>query len=295
MTFPASFRSGFVVIAGRPNTGKSTFLNRILGEKLSITSPKPQTTRYAIKGILNREDAQVIFIDTPGFLRPRYEMQERMLRLWSDALKDVDLLLFFTDLKDFPTDYDRQVLEIISRQKVHQLAIFNKLDRYPRLDEDVLKNTLPQSIEEVHVISSLTGENIDSLMEGILKRVPYHEPYYDEDQLSDLPMRFFATEVIREAIFHLFEQEIPYSAAVIIESFQEQPGKTIVEAQVWLEKHSQKVILIGKKGSGLQKIREYSEAQLAEFLGTEVQVHLWVKVVPNWRKKKTNLRELGFG
>ncbi|NLO12434.1 MAG: GTPase Era [Candidatus Cloacimonetes bacterium] len=289
-----AFRSGFVAIAGRPNTGKSTFMNRVLGERLSITSPKPQTTRYAVKGILNTPSQQIIFVDTPGFLKPRYEMQERMLKIFSDALRDVDLLLFFTDIKDFPTQYDLQVLEHFSTLSCHQIAVFNKLDESPDVDRAALMETLPASIEESHFISSLTGENIPPLMEAINRYIPFHEPFYDQEQLSDLPMRFFATEVIREAIFHLYEQEIPYSTAVIIEAYREHPDEVIVEAQIWVEKGSQKVIIIGKKGEGLRKIREYSNQRLQEFLGMPVRVHLWVKVIPNWRKKRINLRELGF-
>ena len=289
-----SFRSGWVAIIGKPNTGKSTFLNRILGEKLSITSAKPQTTRYAIKGILNREDAQIIFIDTPGFLKPRYEMQSRMLDIVHDSFKDVDLVLFITDVTDFPTDYDNEVLHMLAKSSAHQIAVFNKIDLNPDLDREVLIGQLPSRIEESHFVSCTTGENVDELMQSILKYIPFHDPYYEQDQLSDLPVRFFASEVIREAIFHHYQQEIPYSAAVIIERFHEYPDQVVIEAQIWLDRPSQKVIVIGKKGEGLRRIREYAQVQLSEFLGLPVRVQLWVKVVPNWRKKKSNLREIGF-
>lgn len=289
-----SFRSGWVAIIGKPNTGKSTFLNMILGEKLSITSAKPQTTRYAIKGILNREDAQIIFIDTPGFLKPRYEMQSRMLDIVHDSFKDVDLVLFITDVTDFPTEYDTEVLHLLSKSPAHQIAIFNKLDLKPDIDRASLIQQLPDRMEESHFVSSQTGENIDALMQSILKYIPFHDPYYEQDQLSDLPLRFFASEVIREAIFHLYKQEIPYSSAVIIEGFHEQPHQVVIEAQIWLDRHSQKLIIIGKKGEGLKQIREYAQAQLSEFLELPVRVQLWVKVVPNWRKKKSNLKEIGF-
>lgn len=289
-----SFRSGWVAIVGKPNTGKSTFLNRILGEKLSITSAKPQTTRYAIKGILNREDAQIIFIDTPGFLKPRYEMQSRMLDIVHDSFKDVDLVLFITDVTDFPTDYDNEVLQLLSKSSAHQIAVFNKIDLKPDVDREALLSQLPSRIEESHFVSCTTGENMDVLMESILRYIPFHDPYYEQDQLSDLPVRFFAAEVIREAIFHLYQQEVPYSTAVIIERFHEYPDQVVVEAQIWVDRQSQKVIVIGRKGAGLKRIREYAQAQLSEFLGVDVRVQLWVKVVPNWRKKKSNLREIGF-
>ncbi len=293
MTNP-SFRSGWVAIIGRPNTGKSTLLNRILGEKLSITSPKPQTTRYAIKGILNQEDAQIIFIDTPGFLKPRYEMQSRMLDIVHDSFKDVDLLLFITDITDFPTEYDSEVLQLLQKSGAHQIAVFNKIDLKRDVDRNALIQALPAKIEEAHFVSCNTGENIDLLMQSILQHMPFHDPYYEEDQLSDLPLRFFASEVIREGIFHLYQKEIPYSAAVIIEGFHEHPNQVVVEAQIWLERQSQKLILIGKKGEGLKKIREYAQEQLRVFLDMPVRVQLWVKVVPNWRKKRSNLREIGF-
>jgi len=290
----ADFRSGFVCIVGKPNTGKSTLMNRILEQKLSITSPKPQTTRYAIKGIWNDEKHQIVFVDTPGYLKPRYEMQRKMLKIWSDAFKDVDLIIFMADIRNFPTEYDLEVLDHLKHLKNPQLAVFNKIDGLQSYDADKLKSYLPDSITETHFVSAYTGENLPRLLESLTAFIPYHEPYYEEDQLSDLPMRFFAREVIREGIFHLLEQELPYAAAVLIDRYTELPDKVVINAVIWLERHSQKVILIGKNGIQLAKIREYAERQLAAFLGLEVQVHLWVKINPNWRKKASSLKELGF-
>ncbi|MBP7309878.1 MAG: GTPase Era [Candidatus Cloacimonetes bacterium] len=290
----ASFKSGFVAIIGKPNTGKSTLMNRILGEKLSITSPKPQTTRYAIKGIWNSPNQQIVFVDTPGYLKPRYTMQERMLRIWYEALKDVDLIIFLADISEFPSDYDKEVLEYLKFLKNPQLAVFNKSDLAKEGDYEKAITLLPDSITETLSVSALTGDNIPQLLETIEKYIPYHDPYYSEDQLSDLPMRFFAKETIREAIFHQFEQEIPYSAAVLIERFQELPEKSVIDAVIWLDRQSQKIILIGKNGENLKKIREYAEAQLSQFMDQQVQIHLWVKVNPNWRKKASTLKELGF-
>ncbi len=288
------FRSGFIGILGKPNTGKSTLMNRILGEKLSITSPKPQTTRYAIKGILNRDDCQIVFIDTPGYLKPRYEMQQRMQRILTDALRDLDLIIFMTDILNFPTDYDIEVMEILKSIKAPQLAVFNKIDLRPDIPQEVLRSKLPESIAQTHFVSARTGEGIDDLLAAMLSFVPYHEPYYSTDQLSDLPMRFFAQEVIREGIFHLFQQEIPYATAVLIEKFTEEEGKTVIDAMIWLERQSQKPIIIGKNGTNLAKIRDYAEQQLTAFMDVQVQVHLWVKINPKWRKKPSALKELGF-
>jgi GTP-binding protein Era len=290
----ASFRSGFVSIIGRPNTGKSTLMNRILGEELSITSPKPQTTRYAVKGIWNTFDKQVIFIDTPGYLKPRYEMQERMARFISESFKDVDLLLFMTQIQSFPTDYDLEVLDLIKKLKCPVIAVFNKLDLVEDIDQDAFTKMMPEVVERCHFVSARFGTGIDELKESITHYIPYHEPYYEEDQLSDLPMRFFAKELIREAIFHLFEEEIPYATAVLIESYKESPKKVIVDAVIWIERQSQKPIIIGKGGANLKKIREYAQTRLSEFLDFPVDIHLFVKINANWRKKPLALKELGF-
>ena len=225
-----TFKSGFVAIIGKPNTGKSTLINRIIGEKLSITSPKPQTTRYSIKGILNRPDCQLIFIDTPGYLKPRYELQHRMQKIWQDAFKDVDLVVYVADLTSFPTDYDLEVMEHLRRVRTPQLAVFNKLDKLPAPDREQFSMQLPDSMERHFFVSALTGDGIDELVESILQYIPYHEPYYQEDQLSDLPMRFFAQEIIREGIFKLFEQEIPYSAAVLVERYTEESDRVVIDS-----------------------------------------------------------------
>lgn len=291
----ADFRSGFAAIVGKPNTGKSTLMNCILGERISITSPKPQTTRYAIKGILNREDCQIIFIDTPGFLKPRYELQKRMQKIWRDAFADVDLILFITDVTDFPTDYDLQVLERLKLERAPQLAVFNKVDLRKNLARQSLTDQLPASVSEAHFISALTGEGLETLLESVVSHIPYHEPYYQDDQLSDLPMRFFAQEVVREGIFHLLQQEIPYAAAVLVESFKAGESATVIDAVIWLERHSQKVILIGKRGENLARIRAYAENRLSEWLECRVLLHLWVKVKPGWRKSPGALKEIGFG
>ncbi len=292
---PADFRSGFIAILGKPNTGKSTLMNLILGEKISITSPKPQTTRYAIKGILNRSDCQAIFIDTPGFLKPRYEMQERMRRIWSDAFKDVDLIMFLADVSTFPTEYDLEVLELLQKTSAPQIAVFNKIDLKPTLNRDAYLMQLPDSVMASHFISARTGEGVSRLLDTIISHLPFHDPYYSQEQLSDLPLRFFAQETIREGIFHLFQQEIPYATAVLIERFTEEEDKTIIDAVIWLERQSQKPIIVGSRGENLARIREYAEKQLTVFLERRVLVHLWVKVNPKWRKKSTALKELGFG
>jgi len=292
--YPPDFRSGFVAIIGRPNTGKSTLMNRILGEKLSITSAKPQTTRYAVKGIWNTDQHQIVFIDTPGYLKPRYEMQERMSRIISDSFRDVDLVIFMTQVQSFPTDYDLEVLGLLKNVKGAVVAVFNKIDLLENIDTEALLAHLPKNVERSVFVSALTGAGIPELVECIRHFIPYHEPFYDDEQLSDLPLRFFAKELIREAIFHLFEEEIPYATAVLIERFQELPSKVVVDAVIWIERNSQKPILIGKGGANLKKIREYAEQQLSDFLQFPSEIHLFVKINENWRKKPHALKELGF-
>lgn len=288
------FRSGFVTIIGKPNTGKSTLMNRILGEKLSITSPKPQTTRYAVKGILNTSSEQIIFIDTPGFLKPRYEMQERMAKIIDDSFKDVDLLIFMSQIQSFPSDYDLELLSVVQKARSPVIAVLNKLDISPDFDEQEILKHLPDNIAETLFVSAKSGEGIPELISTIISFMPLHMPYYDEEQLSDLPLRFFAKELIREAIFHNFQDEIPYSTAVLIERFEERADIIVINAVIWIERNSQKHIIIGRGGSNLKKIREYAEKQFSEFIDFPVRIHLHVKVNENWRKKGTALKELGF-
>ena len=269
-------------------------MNRLVGDKLSITSPKPQTTRYAIKGILNDGTSQVIFVDTPGYLKPRYEMQKKMLINVTDTLKNVDLIMFITEIGAFPTEFDREVLDLLEHIRTPQIAVFNKIDRFPNCDRQLLCSQLPPSMHRTVFISALYGENLPELTAIIKQHIPYHAPYYDTDQLSDLPMRFFAQETIREAIFHHFDQEIPYATAVIVERYAEEANRSVINAVIWIERQSQKPIIIGRNGENLKLIREYAENALTQFTGLPVHIHLWIKIKDKWRKRDNALRELGF-
>lgn len=290
----ADFKSGYVVIIGKPNVGKSTLMNKLVGEKLSITSPKPQTTRLSIKGILNDEDKQVIFLDTPGYLNPRYEMQERMLKQLTETLKDADVVLYITEVHTFPTDYDQEIFKLLKSVKRPQIAILNKLDLVPSADLEALKKQLPEGFEDILFVSAKTGEHIDKIIPLVTKFLPYGPAFYDTEQLSDLPMRFFAHEIIREAIFHQYEQEIPYATAVLIDKYEELPDRVIVDATIWIERDSQKPILIGKKGVGLKNIREYAQKALTDFNQIFTEVHLFVKIKKNWRRNPSALKEIGL-
>jgi len=290
----SDFRCGYVIITGKPNVGKSTLLNRLVGENLSIISPKPQTTRLNVTGIYNSSDKQIIFLDTPGFLNPRYELQTRMMKLLTDTIKDADVLLFLTDRTDFPTDYDLELIAILKSIKRPKIACVNKSDLKGKTSVDDIVNRLKEDFDEVLLISALKGENVDQVIPLITKYLPYGHPFFETDQLSDLPMRFFAQEIIREGIFNNFAQEIPYSTAVVIDKYEETSEKIIIQATIWIERDSQKPIIIGNSGKGLRIIREYAERKCTEFNQMQTEVHLWVKIKRNWRKNPSNLKELGF-
>ncbi len=290
----ADFRSGYVVIVGKPNVGKSTLMNRLVGEKLSITSDKPQTTRLSIKGIFNDPDCQIIFLDTPGFLKPRYEMQHRMLKQLTDTLNDADAVIFLTDKPSFPTDYDNELITMLKSVKRPRLAIINKSDLQGKITDLEIRERLTQEFEEILFVSAKNGDNVDKIIPAITKFIPFGPPFYDTDQLSDLPMRFFAQEVIREGVFRQFSQEVPYATAVLIDRYTEQSDKIVIEATIWIERDSQKPIIIGKNGTGLKKIREYAEKQLTDFNQAPTEIHLWVKVKKNWRKSPSALKEIGL-
>jgi GTPase len=288
------FRSGFVAIIGKPNVGKSTLMNKLIGEKLSITSSKPQTTRLSIKGIYNDPVTQIIFWDTPGFLKPRYELHKRMLHQFSDALNDADVILFISEKNNFPTDYDYEILELLKVVKRPKVAIINKSDLKSDKSVDLITSRIAPDFEKVIFTSALNSINLDQIIPSIINFLPLNPPFYETDQLSDLPMRFFAQESIREAVFRQFAQEIPYASAVVIDKYEELQDRVVIYATIWVERDSQKPIIIGKNGAGLKKIREYAQPQIVVLINQPVELHLWVKVKNNWRSSKSALKEIGF-
>ncbi len=287
-----NYKCGFVAIVGKPNVGKSTLMNALLGEKLSIISPKPQTTRQSIKGIYSDDLRQIIFLDTPGFLQPRYELHESMRRIIENSLKSADLIMFVTDAPHFPTDYDREFIAVLKQTRAPRIALLNKID----LCEDYtdLVAQLSESFDYVLPISAKTHENLDQMLDVISKYLPLSPPHYDPEDLSDQPVRFFAQEIIREKIMLNFDEEIPYSTAVIVTHFNEMESEVDIQATIWIERDSQKPIIIGKGGSKIAKIRMDSEVDLTKLIGKKVLLHLFVKINKNWRKNKQALKELGF-
>ena len=290
-----NFRSGFVSIVGKPNVGKSTLINKFLKEKLSIITPKPQTTRQQIKGIFNDEDKQIIFLDTPGYLKPRYELQEKMLEYIKRALSDSDLIIFMTDAKNYPSDYDEQLLAMLQKIRIPKIAILNKIDLVTQelIDNkhEILKK---QNFDETIPISLKNTADIEPLLDLITGYLPFNPPFYGQDELTDLSEKFFVQEIIREQIFLNYQQEIPYASTVVVEQFKELPNRIEISANIWLERKSQKPILIGRNGAHIKALRIASEKEIHKILGKRIKLDLWIKIKPNWRKKKNALKEFGY-
>lgn len=288
------FKCGFVAIIGKPNVGKSTLMNSLIKEKLSIVTPKPQTTRQNIKGIYNTDNLQIIFLDTPGYVNPRYELHLKMLEYISKTIDDADVIIYLTDHK-FPTEYDKEVLKALEKTKKNTIAIINKKDLIPEVDLDIHMDFLRQlSFRQVISISALYDKDLTNLIDILRDYLPWSPPLFPQDELSDLPVRFFAQEIVREKIFLLLKDEIPYSSAVVVEKFIETEDKVEIFCNIWLERKSQKIILIGREGKQIKKIRELSEKDLTDFLQKKTLLHIWVKIKQNWRKQKNSLREFGY-
>lgn len=292
----STFRSGYITIIGLPNSGKSTLMNGLLDIKLSIISPKPQTTRRRVLGILNKPDCQAIFLDTPGILKPRYGLQEKMMRNLYDAIGDADLLLMIVDAvnRQHPVEID---LERLNRDGKPVILLLNKIDLLDKKDLlpliDIYQNWYP--FEAIIPISALERDGLDQVEQEILKFLPLHPPYYPQDILSEHPERFFVAEIIREHIFMKFQQEIPYATEVEIDQFREQSGrKDYISATIFVERRSQRGILIGNKGAAIKEISSSARKDIEEFLDRPVYLDLHVKVNENWRKDEQKLKRLGY-
>jgi GTPase len=292
---PKNFKAGFVSIVGKPNVGKSTLLNLILKEKVSIISPKPQTTRQQIKGIYTDEEKQIVFLDTPGYVKSRYELHEKMRQYLVNSINDSDLIIFITDAHKFPTEYDKEVIQLIGRLKAPKVAILNKIDLVD--DEKCSKQTALLSetdFEAVIPLSLIKPVEVDELLDLFSRFLPYNPPFYSPDDVSDMPLRFFVQEIIREKIFLNYRDELPYASTVVVEKYNDSPNKVVIAANIWLERNSQKPILIGKNGESIKKLRLAAEKEIHTLVGKRVKLDLWVKIKQNWRKKKNTLKEFGY-
>ncbi|NEU03424.1 MULTISPECIES: GTPase Era [Clostridium] len=291
------FKSGFITIIGRPNVGKSTLLNYIMGEKVSIVSSRPQTTRDNIQTIKTTEDYQMIFVDTPGMHKPRHKLGEYMVNVAKDSLKEVDLVLFITTPEDEMHRGDEHILNQLKEAGVPTFLLVNKIDENPaeRVAKAIDTYSKTMNFEEVIPLSAINGKNIETLMKLIVENLPEGPKYYPEDMIIDKQERFIVTESIREKALRLLSKEVPHGIAVeIVLMKKNEKGIYKIEANLLCEKDSHKGIIIGKNGNMLKKISTYARQDLEKFFGNKVNLKLWVKVKKDWRDSPTMLKELGY-
>ena len=289
-------KSGFVNIVGNPNVGKSTLMNDLVGERVSIITSKAQTTRHRIMGIVNTPEYQIVFSDTPGVLQPKYKLQESMLQFSEGALTDADILLYVTDVVEDPTK-NADFLARVAAEKIPVLLVINKIDLLKdqkQLEEivDRWHALLPNA--EIIPASAKEGFNVQALMKRIVELLPEGEPYFGKDALTDKPARFFVTEIICEKILLNYDKEVPYSAEVIVEKFEEKDNSIHIMAVIYVERDSQKGILIGKGGTMLKRVGTEARKDIETFFGKRVYLELFVKVEPNWRNRENKLRAFGY-
>ncbi|MEH7443105.1 GTPase Era [Bacillus sp. JJ1122] len=293
-----SHRSGFISIIGRPNVGKSTFLNRVIGQKIAIMSDKPQTTRNKVQGVLTLEDSQLIFIDTPGIHKPKHRLGDFMMKVAQNTLKEVDLILFMVNAQEGYGRGEEFIIEKLQNVKTPVFLVINKIDLiHPdKLLELIDSYKEKFNFAEIVPISALEGNNIEKLLEQIKEKMPEGPQFYPADQVTDHPERFIVSELIREKALHLTREEIPHSTAVVIEKMERQSEKDMVHvmATIIVERDSQKGIIIGKQGSMLKEIGKRARLDIENLLGSKVFLELWVKVQKDWRNKASHLRDYGF-
>jgi GTP-binding protein Era len=288
-------KAGFVNIFGPPNAGKSTLLNALLGEKLAIVSPKVQTTRHRILGILTEDSYQIIFSDTPGIIDPQYKLHSKMMQQVRSAVEDADVALLMVDAQDKPEDFSEIIASL--KLKTKKILLINKIDLLEDKEEQArLVAAFEEKIkpDKTMVISALKKINTKKIIPAILKFLPDAPPFYPEEDISDRPMRFFVSEMIREKIYSLYEQEIPYHTAVLIQSFEELPHITRISADIIVTRETQKMILLGQGGSMIKKLGMQARESIERFLEKKVYLELFVKVRPKWRENDNYLKEYGY-
>jgi GTP-binding protein Era len=293
-----NYKAGYVAIIGEPNVGKSTLLNALLDQKISIVTNKPQTTRQRVLGILSREDAQIIFYDTPGLLKPKYLLHKEMVKSAESALADADIVLVMTQTSrgtELPIEVSERILPLCKSKPV--FLLINKADTINKADLLPVIEAFAKLkyFKEIIPISALRHDNLDAIIQSLIQYLPEHEPFYPPDIVSESPERFFVAEFIREQLFEKFSEEIPYSTAVEIREFKErEKGKTLISADIIVERDSQKGIIIGKKGEALKNVGTSARIQIEEFLQRPVFLELHVKVREKWRESEAMLRQLGY-
>lgn len=301
--FPPDHKSGFVALIGRPNVGKSTLMNTLLGQKVAIVSPKPQTTRNRILGIKTKPEFQIIFMDTPGIHRPKHQLGEYMVTTAVSAIPDADAILFMVDVSVKPTRQDQEIARLITKRSPETpvLLVLNKMDRLtpdkvePHCEAYWGLNPTEGWYRDWMMTRATTGNNLDKLLDQIVAALPQGPRYYPGDQVTDQTERQICAELIREQVLRFTHQEIPHSVAVVVEEFKARSETLIyVGANIFVERKSQKGIIIGKKGAMLRKIGAAARTQIERLTGTQVFLELWVKVSEDWRKHRVRLRRLGY-
>ncbi|MBP5457068.1 MAG: GTPase Era [Paludibacteraceae bacterium] len=288
-------KSGFVNIVGNPNVGKSTLMNALVGEKISVITSKAQTTRHRIMGIVNGEDFQIVYSDTPGVLKPNYKLQESMLNFSNSALSDADIILYVTDVVE-NGEKNISFIEKVQKNNAKTLVVINKIDLCDqnKLEELVAKweKILPKA--EIIPLSALNNFNLDYLLKRIKELLPDSPPFFEKDALTDKPARFFVTEIIREKILTNYDKEIPYSVEVVVEQFKEDDNLIRINAVIYVERDSQKGIIIGQKGRMLKKVGTEARKDIETFFDKKVFLELFVKVEKDWRNKESKLKAFGY-
>ena len=292
-----SFKSGFITIIGRPNVGKSTFLNRVIGQKIAIMSDKAQTTRNTIQGVLTTDDAQLVFIDTPGIHKPKHRLGDFMVKLAENTLNEVDAVMFMINAEEGFGRGDQYIIDRLASVKKPVYLIINKIDRIHPDDLFTLITEYKDKYDfkEIIPISALEGNNVDHLLEVLTEQLPEGPQYYPKDQVTDHPERFIISELIREKVLHHYREEVPHSIAVVVEKIEKNPDeKVLVQATIIVERSTQKGIVIGKQGTMLKKIGHQARRDIERLLGNKVYLELWVKVKKDWRNQERYLSEFGF-
>lgn len=288
-------KAGFVNIVGNPNVGKSTLMNLLVGERISIATFKAQTTRHRIMGIINSDDAQIVFSDTPGVLKPNYKLQEEMLAFSVSALQDADVLLYVTDVVEKP-DKNSDFLEKVKKMNVPVLVLINKIDHSNQSELEKLVAAWHESLPhaEIFPISAKVKFNVDQVLNRIKELLPDSPPYFDKDQWTDKPARFFVTEIIREKILLYYDKEIPYAVEVAVEQFKENDKSIHINAVIYVERDSQKGIIIGHRGVALKKVSTEARKTLEKFFGKSIFLEIFVKVDKDWRSNTKRLEAYGY-
>ena len=288
-------KSGFVNIIGNPNVGKSTLMNALVGERLSIITSKAQTTRHRIMGIVNGDDFQIVYSDTPGILKPNYKLQESMMKFVNGAVKDADVILYVTDTVE-QTERSAEIIDRINRSGIPTVTVINKIDLTTPQELEALAQKWHELMPEALIAPASAKEcfNIGGIFDAILERLPQGDPYYPKDTLTDKTLRFFASEIIREKILLNYDKEIPYCCEIAIESYKEEPAIDRIAATIYVTRDSQKGIIIGHKGEKLKKVGQQARIDLEKFLDKKVFLELFVKVGGDWRNDERQLKRFGY-